>query len=132
MIFEAIDQCRESGYLGSAHVVALSWWSVVSDALLDELFPEGFPGWHAEHASRCETSLMLHLRPETVKPERPDHTQPPPAGIFFHPCDANAVSTQGVLSRTTGSSAEIGKRLFSQICGRIEELLRQSQNTLEA
>jgi creatinine amidohydrolase len=34
--------------------------------LMDELFPDGFPGWAAEHAGRLETVLMAHLAPNLV------------------------------------------------------------------
>ena len=54
-IFEALELCREEGKLDGAKVIALGWWSLVPDALLDKLFGDRFPGWHAEHASACET-----------------------------------------------------------------------------
>jgi len=59
---------REEGKLEGAKIIAMGWWSVVSDGVLEKLFGDRFPGWHAEHASVCETSLMLHLRNDLVGP----------------------------------------------------------------
>ena len=87
-LFEALELCREEGKLEGARVVALSWWSLVPQALLDKLFGDQFTGWHAEHASACETSLMLHLRKDLVGPARVDNATPPRAGIYTFPIDA--------------------------------------------
>src|SRR6266404_1630727 len=65
-IFEALELCREEGKLEGAKIIAMGWWSVVSDGVLEKLFGDRFPGWHAEHASVCETSLLA--RPEWTTP----------------------------------------------------------------
>src|SRR5258708_27976861 len=65
-LFEALELCRQEGKLEGARIVALSWWSLVPQALLDKLIGDRFTGCHAEHASACETSLMLHLRKDLV------------------------------------------------------------------
>lgn len=124
-LFEALEVCRESGLLEAVEVISLSWWSVVTESLLSELFKDDFPGWHAEHAGLSETSLMLYLRPELVRPIRPDHTRPPLAGVYIHPIDPEQISNQGVLARTSGSSSEIGRTLFEHICNELELLLRK-------
>jgi creatinine amidohydrolase len=123
-LFEAIEVCREAGQLDGVEVIALSWWSVVSDEVLRELFGDAFPGWHAEHAGLCETSLMLHLRPETVRSVRPEHPEPPRAGVYLHPIDPERISDRGVLARTSGASAETGHVLFAHVCAEFAELVR--------
>lgn len=124
-IFEALDQCRENGFL-NAKVVALSWWSILSDIYIEDLFGNGnFPGWHAEHAGVVETSLMLYLHPEKVNAIRVDHDAPPLAGVYIHPIDPAAITNQGVLSKTSASSAEIGKILFDEICNELMKLLQK-------
>jgi creatinine amidohydrolase len=123
-LFEALEVCRESGVLDGVEVIALSWWSAVSQGFLATFFTGGFPGWHAEHAGVCETSLMLHLRPEVVRPARPEHAEPPLAGVYIHPVDPNQISDCGVLARTSGSSATLGKALFEHICSELELLVR--------
>ncbi|MFE2040279.1 creatininase family protein [Streptomyces sp. NPDC059477] len=120
LLFEAIDGCRPAVAFPETEIMAFSWWSMVRDGWIADHLP-GFPGWHAEHAGLTETSLMLYLRPGTVRPERPEHKTPPPAGIYRHPLDATRMSTRGVLSSTTGAGAALGELLFWHIIDNILE-----------
>jgi len=124
-LFEALELCRQEGRLEGARIVALSWWSLVPQALLDNLFGDRFTGWHAEHASACETSLMLHLRKELVGAARVDNATPPRAGIYTFPIEASKISNRGVLGSTSSSSAEIGEALFEEICYKLVALVRE-------
>jgi creatinine amidohydrolase len=118
-LFEALELCRQEGRLDGARGVALSWWSLVPQGLLDKLFGDHFTGWHAEHASACETSLMLHLRNDLVGPARVDNATPPRAGIYTFPVEASKISNRGVLGNTSSSSAEKGRALFEEICAQL-------------
>ncbi|MGE7994029.1 creatininase family protein [Pseudomonas sp. NPDC089554] len=122
-IFEALDKVRGQGVLGQRSVLAFSWWSLVDERWVAEHLPE-FPGWHAEHAGITETSLMLHLHPHLVRAERPDHEHPPRCGVYQLPLRADA-STEGVLSKTSTASADIGKRLFGHVRQQIRDLLAE-------
>ncbi|WP_217145847.1 creatininase family protein [Streptomyces sp. AC627_RSS907] len=122
LLFEAIDGCAPDTVFPDTEVVAFSWWSLVTEEWLGEHIPR-FPGWHAEHAGLTETSLMMYLRPDAVRAERPSHTSPPPAGVYRHPVDVDEISNQGVLSSATGASAELGERLFWHLVDGIVELL---------
>jgi creatinine amidohydrolase len=124
-LFEALELCREEGRLEGARAIALSWWSLLPDALLDRLFGGKFPGWSAEHASACETSLLLHLRKDLVGAERVDHATPPRAGIYLFPVEASKISSRGVLGSTSTSSAEIGAALYEEICSQLDLLMRE-------
>ena len=124
-LFEALELCREEGRLEGAKIIALSWWSLVPDSLLDKLFGGQFPGWHAEHASACETSLMLHLDKELVGPARLDNSTPPRAGIYLFPIEPSKISNRGVLGTTSISTPEIGTELFEEVCSRLETLVRE-------
>ncbi len=123
-LFEALELCRQEGRLEGSRIVALSWWSLVPQALLDKLFGDRFTGWHAEHASACETSLMLHLRKELVGPVRVDNATPPRAGIYAFPFEASKISSRGVLGSTSSSSAENGRALFEEICSQLVAVIR--------
>ncbi|MEK6288612.1 MAG: creatininase [Acidobacteriota bacterium] len=123
-LFESMEVCRESGRLDGVEVISLSWWSVVTQDFVAKLFSGAFPGWHAEHAGLCETSLMLYLRPEVVRAERPQHSRPPLAGVYLHPIDPEQISDRGVLAQTAGSSAEIGRTLFEHVSSELERLVR--------
>ncbi|MFF9118722.1 creatininase family protein [Streptomyces massasporeus] len=113
-LFEAMDQVRERGLLKGIEVFAFSWWSLVRDTWTETEIPE-FPGWHAEHAGITETSLMLHLRPDLVTDERPDHDRPPRSGVYLHPVDVGQMTHRGVLSSTSGSSSWLGERLLRHV-----------------
>ena len=123
-IFEALDRVRCTGVFGERSVLAFSWWSMVSDGWVAEHLHD-FPGWHAEHAGITETSLMMYLRPELVTPSRPDHEHPPRSGVYQLPLSQDA-STQGVLSKTSGSSAHIGELLFEHVRQEIRSLVLES------
>lgn len=124
-IFEAIELCREEGTLEGVNIVATGWWSLVPDALLDKLFGGSFPGWHTEHASVCETSLMLHFRGELVGPTRADNATPPKAGIYLYPMDSSKISNRGVLGSSSPATAEIGRGLCDEICSQLSRLIRE-------
>ncbi|MER5930853.1 creatininase family protein [Streptomyces sp. NPDC002054] len=126
LLFEAIDGCDPARTFPGTEVLAFSWWSLVEEDWLRAHAPE-FPGWHAEHAALTETSLMMYLRPELVRAVRVDHPTPPAAGVYRHPVDVDRMSSQGVLSATTGSSAELGEQLFWHVMDGIHRTLSSKQ-----
>jgi creatinine amidohydrolase len=128
-LFEALELCREEGKLEGSRVLALSWWSLVPQALSGKLFGDRFTGWHAEHASAVETSLMLHLRKDLVGPARIDNATPPRAGIYTFPIEAGKISNRGVLGNTSSSSAEAGFELFEEICAQLISVVREQMGT---
>ncbi|MDR6819954.1 creatinine amidohydrolase [Neorhizobium sp. 2083] len=128
-VFEAVDMARHERSLGGMSVTAFSWWSLVTQNWIDENVGERFPGWHAEHAGLTETSLMMYLRPSVVNDIRLDHPTPPQSGIYDHPLDLAATTTQGVLSSTVGATAKLGQRLFGHIVDQIC-LKLESESTL--
>ncbi|MGW2280085.1 creatininase family protein [Streptomyces sp. NPDC001770] len=130
-LFEALDQARGQGLLDSTEVFAFSWWSLVRDSFTDAEIPR-FPGWHAEHAGVTETSLMLHLRPDLVTDERPDHDQPPRAGVYLHPVDVEKTTNQGILSSTSGSSAALGEKLLHHVVDEATAMVREGKGLLFA
>jgi creatinine amidohydrolase len=91
-------------------------WSFVSDDVRERLFGDRFPGWHAEHASACKTSLMLYLRNDLGGPTRVDNATPPRPGIYLFPAESSKILNRGVLGSSSLSSAEIGLALCEEIC----------------
>ncbi|WP_411867276.1 creatininase family protein [Vulcanococcus limneticus] len=75
------------------------------------------------HAGLAETSLMLHLAPERVGPERPVDgllPEPPPPGWSLEGAVPQAwltadLSRSGVVGDARGASAALGERLFEQL-----------------
>ncbi|MCQ8836408.1 creatininase family protein [Streptomyces malaysiensis] len=128
-IFEAFDSLCQEGTAAGKEIIAFSWWSLVEDSWLRDEVAE-FPGWHAEHAGLTETSMMLYLRPDLVADARPDHDRPPRAGIYLHPVDADSATNSGVLSSTSGSSAELGEKLFWHVVAQSISLIREGEGLL--
>jgi len=75
------------------------------------------------HAGLAETSLMLHLAPEQVGPERPrdgDRAQDPPPGWDLEgPVPAawltGELSASGVIGSAAGADAALGAALFERL-----------------
>ena len=128
-IFEALELCRQEGKLEGTKIIAVGWWSLVSNATLEKLFGDRFPGWHAEHASACETSLMLHLRKDLVGPTRVDNPTPPRSGIYLFPTDSSKISNRGVLGSSSPATAEIGVALCEEICSQLVALIQEHMGT---
>jgi creatinine amidohydrolase len=131
-IFEALELCRQEGRLEGTKIIAVGWWSLVPDAALERLFGDRFPGWHAEHASACETSLMLHFRKDLVGPTRVDNATPPRPGIYLYPADSSKISNRGVLGSSSPSTAEIGLALSEEICSQLTALIKGHMRTAPA
>jgi creatinine amidohydrolase len=86
-----------------------------SDAVMEELFHGDFPGWDAEHAAIVETSLMLHLHPETVLFDRAvDDRSPRHPGYDVVPPPEDFVAPSGTLWKATQATAEKGKLVWDE------------------
>lgn len=84
------------------------------------------------HAGLAETSLMLHLAPELVGPERPRDgvlPQPPPPGWSLEGAVPTAwltrdLSASGVLGDSHGADAALGEMLFERLVSGWTQLLQ--------
>src|SRR5699024_8351245 len=73
----AVKQAVDTGL--SSRGILMSYWDFVDEDTVQQVFPDGFLGWDIEHGGVLETSLMLHLHPESVEMDRViDH---PPAQL---------------------------------------------------
>lgn len=124
-VFEALEMAREQGKLSDVKALALSWWSVVDATFIRAHLGHQFLGWHAEHAGIVETSMMMHLRPELVRDMRVDNPRPPAVGVYRHPPPVEATAFRGVLSSTSGSSAQLGKLFFEHACDQIIATMKE-------
>lgn len=114
--------------LGDGHplrVMRLEHWDFCSQATLDAVFPEGFPGFALEHAAVIETSLMLHYLPQLVRLELIPDDGPaefPPYDVY--PSRTEWVPASGVLSSARGADAAKGARMAADICAGIAAAIR--------
>jgi mycofactocin system creatininase family protein len=84
-------------------------------------FPCGLPGADA-HAGRTETSLMLHVEPDGVRPDRAETGATAPIGELLPRLRAEgvrAVSPNGVLGDPAGASAGEGAQLLAGLAARL-------------
>lgn len=119
----ALRELRADG-IDDLKIVKIRYFEFTSDATLEAVFPDGFPGWPLEHAGVMTTSVLLHLRPELVHMDRvPDHppVEYPPYDVF--PADPAAGSATGVLASAMGATAAKGKLLFDEYVDGISRAL---------
>jgi creatinine amidohydrolase len=116
---EAIDLALRDARAEGVHdlvVVHLTGEDAISEGLLAEMFPEGFPGFALEHAARIETSMMAHLFPDLL---RADRLARDPRAVFpraeRHPHRLMPVPPSGVLSPAQGYDADYGRRLVDEM-----------------
>ncbi|WDV46525.1 creatininase family protein [Clostridiaceae bacterium M8S5] len=127
-IFEAIEICKERGFLINTNIIALSWWSVVKDEFIKSITNDKFVGWHAEHAGLTETALMLYIKPNSVRYINKDFSKLPACGIYYHnSIDDLSQQENGVLSSSEGASLNLGKKLFDHICDELSKILTQGK-----
>ncbi len=114
---EGIDLAmRELGASSPLRIMRLEYWDFCTEATLQKIFPDGFPGFALEHAAVIETSLMLHYYPDLVHLDLIPHDQPadfPPYDIY--PTRTEWVPPSGVLSSAKGASAAKGALMAAQI-----------------
>ena len=80
------------------------------------------------HANAAETSLMLHLAPDLVRPGRvadSDDEDRTGGSLFSHP--VNRTSRNGVTGRPSSATVDDGARLFSWM---VEDLVAQLRGAL--
>lgn len=125
---EAARQVLPSDDTSGRRIILVNWWEHVSEAVLRDLFPEGFPGWEVEHASLTETSLMMALIPSLVHPDRipprPREYQVPPRHKVF-PEPQGRVPPSGILYTAVGASPERGEALVAALVDTLAAVLVQ-------
>ncbi|WP_305139873.1 creatininase family protein [Thomasclavelia cocleata] len=123
---EAIEICKRENILKDIKLLMLSWWSLISDNEMIEIFGKEFIGWHAEHAGKAETSLMMYFYPEMVRNDKLMICKNVPSlGIYLHPIPLKWIGKQGVLSSSVNSSKEYGKILAEITIDRITNLIKK-------
>jgi creatinine amidohydrolase len=108
-VAEALEEAV-APYRETHKAIMISWAYQITEQELDQIFPDGFPGWEVEHAGVVETSLMEALLPELVRVELKIDGGPeryPTYDIFPPPPDT--VAPHGLLCKSTPASAEIGE-----------------------
>jgi creatinine amidohydrolase len=125
-LYESADLAMQESTVRKAKIVVVNWWELLTDDDVREVFPEGFPGWPAEHAGVCETSLVLLFRPELVRQDRiVDDKAPRTPPYMMFPPDEDTISKSGVMYRPSLATVEKGKTLADKIEKALVELVRR-------
>ena len=106
-------------------VVIANWWDLVEVEILEDLFPEGFPGWEVEHASLVETSLVMHFCPQLVHADRIPRQKGKkhrPQPIVF-PEPSGMVPDSGILYSAEHASPEKGSTIAENIVGQLKNIV---------
>lgn len=124
----AVRDLRAEGIAG-LRVVKLRYFEEVPEETIALLWPDGYPGMALEHAALMETSMMLHIAPETV-----DLTAAPadaPAAFPLYdtfPPDPGIVPPSGALSPPNRATAAFGEHLVEVfvdlVAGSLERAFR--------
>jgi creatinine amidohydrolase len=123
-VCDALEAAIPASSVHARKALLMNWWDFIRSDDMAWLFGHGFPGWEAEHAGHCETSLLEALRPRLVRTELKIDDRAgrvPPYDIFPPPSDIIAPS--GVLARSTAASGELGARLLDVLVERMKAAL---------
>ena len=123
MLHEGIDLSLRGRAAGGARILNVLWVDLIPEQTIVDIYPGPYPGVALEHAAFLETSIMLHLRPDLVHPERAgtEVADFPPYDV--HPQVEGFVPPTGSLTRSTGATAAVGKRLIDEASARFAEVL---------
>jgi creatinine amidohydrolase len=101
-------------------IMIVNWWDVVGETFRNTLAREtGVARSDDHHAGMVESSLVMHIAPDTTHPELAD-TDPAglgPRRFRYHvfPLPDDAATTSGVVYTARKASADIGRRVADQV-----------------
>lgn len=121
-VYEAAWLAHERAQAADARIMVIeAAFAELSPPVMAELFGDEFPGWDREHAAVLETSLMMHLRPQSVLFDRAvdDEAGRHPSWDVI-PTPADFVPASGALWKATRASADKGASAWREIVANLE------------
>ncbi|WP_369780147.1 creatininase family protein [Streptomyces sp. R33] len=111
-------------------IMIVSWWDVVGEDFRDALAEEtGTARRDDHHAGMVESSLVMHISPHTIRPDRlpGDGGTEHPRRISYHvyPQPADTTTTRGIVYTAAHSSAELGKYVADQVTRELANAVRR-------
>lgn len=109
-----------------ARVMIVNWWDVVGEDFRDDLAHEtGTARADDHHAGMVESSLVMHISPHTVRPERlpADGGTEQPRRIRYHlyPQPADTTTSSGIVYTAAHASADLGERVANQVARQLAD-----------
>ncbi|MFC9965125.1 creatininase family protein [Nocardia ignorata] len=128
IVNSAIDNlsflCETARIVTAAHpgtqVMIVHWWDVVGEGFRNALATEtGVARGDDHHAGMVESSLVMHVAPDTTRPELIDTDSTGLGARRFSydvfPLPADAATPSGIVYTAHTASAEIGVRVADQV-----------------
>lgn len=113
-----------------ARVMVVAWWDVVGERFRNRLAAEtGVLRQDDHHAAMVESSLVMHIAPGTVRPERLTSTsdtghKPRRMRYHVHPLPADARTETGVVYSAEAAGSDLGARVAHQVARQLEAAVR--------
>ncbi|MEU4359956.1 creatininase family protein [Streptomyces virginiae] len=109
-----------------ARVMIVNWWDVVGEDFRNDLAHEtGTARADDHHAGMVESSLVMHISPHAVRPDRlpADGGIEQPRRISYHlyPQPADTTTSSGIVYTAAHASAELGKRVANQVAQQLAD-----------
>lgn len=131
------EAVQRLGFEQAVHIATLNYWTLARDVARE--IRESPPGGMG-HACEFETSLMLHLRPESVRRERIQREIVEPRypserldmfskGILSAHWKTHELSKSGVMGAPDLATEEKGRRLFHACVAGLADLIEELRQT---
>ncbi|MFJ2751217.1 creatininase family protein [Streptomyces sp. NPDC087297] len=111
-------------------VMIVNWWDVVGEDFRNALAREsGTTRQDDHHAGMVESSLVMHISPHAVRPDRlpADGGMEQPRRISYHlyPQPADTATSGGIVYTAAGAGAELGERVADQVARQLADAVRR-------
>jgi len=117
---------RDVSGASNLRVMRVEYWDFLTEDILSQVFPDGFPGFALEHAAVMETSLMVHYHPKLVKLDRIPDVPPVQFPAYdVYPQRPEWVPASGVLSSAKAATAEKGVLMADHLTQTIAAAVQQ-------
>jgi creatinine amidohydrolase len=109
-----------------ARVMAAAWWDLVSEDSRNAIAAEtGVRRQEDHHAAMVETSLVMHVAPDSVRYDLvADDSVPRGARYLIRPVPDSLKRRGGVVYRASQASPAIGERLMAEIVSNLVDAVR--------
>lgn len=112
-----------------ARVMIVNWWDVVGEDFRNRLAAEtAVDRADDHHAAMVESSLVMHIAPHAVDPERArsSSTPRPIRRIRYHmfPLPTDVATESGVVYTAAGACAQLGERIAERVAHEMATAVR--------
>ncbi|MDX2215855.1 MAG: creatininase [Oculatellaceae cyanobacterium bins.114] len=115
---------RERGD-ANTRIMRLDYWDFIDPETVDTVFGKDFTSWALEHAAIMETSCMMAMHPDKVKPQLIPDEPPADFPCYDHfPTHTHWVPSSGVLSSAKKANSEKGELMLNDFTTLIAKAVR--------